>query len=77
MFAGRDASRGLATYALDASVIKADYDDLSDLTAEQLTSVREWAEQFTGMSVFLKFSERFAFFVLKQQQKLKENSLQK
>ncbi|KFM63246.1 Membrane-associated progesterone receptor component 2, partial [Stegodyphus mimosarum] len=43
-FAGRDATRGLATF----SVVSGDgYDDLSDLNSMQMESVREWEIQFT------------------------------
>jgi len=44
-FAGRDASRGLATFSVAASD---DFDDLSDLTPVQKESVKEWETQFTG-----------------------------
>jgi membrane-associated progesterone receptor component len=47
VFAGRDASRGLATFSLTEEAIKDEYDDLSDLTAMQMDSVREWEMQFT------------------------------
>uniref|UniRef100_T1IHL6 Cytochrome b5 heme-binding domain-containing protein n=1 Tax=Strigamia maritima TaxID=126957 RepID=T1IHL6_STRMM len=43
-FAGRDASRGLATFSVEA--IQDDYDDLSDLNTMQMDSVREWEMQF-------------------------------
>merc|ERR1711928_312042 len=43
-FAGRDASRGLALFSVDASE---EYDDLSDLNAMQKESVKEWETQFT------------------------------
>lgn len=43
-FAGRDASRGLATF--DAAVITETYDDLSDLKPAELDQVREWDLQF-------------------------------
>lgn len=49
VFAGRDASRGLATFSLTEDVLKDEYDDLSDLTSMQMESVREWEMQFTGM----------------------------
>lgn len=49
IFAGRDASRGLATFCLTEDAIKAGFDDLSDLSAMELDSVREWDAQFTGM----------------------------
>ncbi|GLH03360.1 hypothetical protein R5R35_007133 [Gryllus longicercus] len=43
-FAGRDASRGLATF----SVVSGEdgYDDLSDLNSMEMESVREWEMQF-------------------------------
>ena len=44
-FAGRDASRGLATFSVSASD---EYDDLTDLNAMQRESVNEWEAQFTG-----------------------------
>ncbi|XP_020844212.1 membrane-associated progesterone receptor component 2 [Phascolarctos cinereus] len=46
IFAGRDASRGLATFCLDKEALKDEYDDLSDLNAVQMESVREWEMQF-------------------------------
>ena len=48
VFAGRDASRGLATFSLNEEAIKDEYDDLSDLNSMQMDSVREWEMQFTG-----------------------------
>lgn len=44
-FGGRDASRGLATFSVTSND-KAEYDDLSDLTAMEMESVREWEAQF-------------------------------
>jgi len=46
VFAGRDASRGLATFSIDSSNIKDSYDDLSDLNSLQMDSVLEWEMQF-------------------------------
>ncbi|XP_063314499.1 membrane-associated progesterone receptor component 2 [Pelobates fuscus] len=46
IFAGRDASRGLATFCIDKEALKDEYDDLSDLSAVQMESVREWEMQF-------------------------------
>ncbi|XP_037353677.1 membrane-associated progesterone receptor component 2 [Talpa occidentalis] len=46
IFAGRDASRGLATFCLDKEALREEYDDLSDLNAVQMESVREWEMQF-------------------------------
>lgn len=43
-FAGRDASRGLATFSVNASE---EFDDLADLNAAQKESVKEWETQFT------------------------------
>ncbi|KAI8127850.1 Membrane-associated progesterone receptor component 2 [Lucilia cuprina] len=43
-FAGRDASRNLATFSV-APNDKDEYDDLSDLSAMELDSVREWEMQ--------------------------------
>lgn len=46
VFAGRDASRGLATFSVENSVIPDTYDDLSDLSASELSSLKEWETQF-------------------------------
>ncbi|XP_067899059.1 membrane-associated progesterone receptor component 2 [Heterodontus francisci] len=46
IFAGRDASRGLATFCLDKEALRDEFDDLSDLNAVQMESVREWEMQF-------------------------------
>ncbi|KAG8231540.1 hypothetical protein J437_LFUL008081 [Ladona fulva] len=43
-FAGRDASRGLATFSVGG---KDEYDDLSDLSPVEMDSIREWEMQFT------------------------------
>ena len=53
VFAGRDASRGLATFSLTEEAIKDEYDDLSDLTAMHMDSVREWEMQFKGSTYIL------------------------
>ncbi|KAH8393086.1 hypothetical protein KR215_008498 [Drosophila sulfurigaster] len=44
-FAGRDASRNLATFSVVANE-KDEYDDLSDLGAMEMDSVRDWDMQF-------------------------------
>lgn len=46
IFGGRDASRGLATFCLEKEALRDEYDDLSDLNAVQMESVREWEMQF-------------------------------
>jgi membrane-associated progesterone receptor component len=43
VFAGRDASRGLATFSFD---LKEEYDDLSDLKPHEMDSIIEWEMQF-------------------------------
>lgn len=45
-FAGRDASRALASFSLTADQFRDEYDDLADLSASQLEAVREWERQF-------------------------------
>ncbi|XP_064636444.1 membrane-associated progesterone receptor component 1-like [Lineus longissimus] len=52
VFAGRDASRGLATFSLTEDVLKPVYDDLSDLNSMQMESVREWEMQFTEKYIY-------------------------
>ena len=49
-FAGRDATRALATF--DVNAVKDDYDDHSDLTSNQRSSVEEWQ---------IQLSERYDF----------------
>lgn len=46
IFAGHDASRGLAQFRLDKEVIKDEYDDISDLNSAELDGVKEWEMQF-------------------------------
>ena len=43
-FAGRDASRGLATFNVNSA--SEEHDDLSDLKQSELDQVREWELQF-------------------------------
>lgn len=45
-FGGRDASRALARFAVDAATDQ--YDDLSDLNTTEMNSIKEWEEQFKG-----------------------------
>lgn len=56
MFAGHDASRGLATFSLGEDALKSEYDDLSDLNVLQMESVREWEMQFQGEFLYGMFS---------------------
>lgn len=44
-FAGRDASRGLATFSVEP--VSDDYDDLSDLKPSEMDQVKEWELQFS------------------------------
>lgn len=48
ILAGRDASRALACFSTDRSIIKDEYDDLSDLTPDQMNCLSEWELQFSG-----------------------------
>jgi len=44
-FAGRDASRGLATFSVEP--VSDQYDDLSDLKPNEMEQVKEWELQFS------------------------------
>lgn len=61
IFAGRDASRGLATFCLEKDALRDEYDDLSDLNAVQMESVREWEMQFMG-NCFSEYLEGINLF---------------
>merc|ERR1711936_1330031 len=50
-FSGRDASRGLATFNVNA--ITDEYDDLSDLKPSEIEQVREWELQFSEKYDFI------------------------
>jgi len=52
VFAGKDATRALATFSLTED-IKEGYDDVSDLSTSQMDSVKEWEEQFMEKYVFV------------------------
>lgn len=45
LYAGRDASRGLATFSVKPEVIRDEFDDLSDLSPSEMDSLREWETQ--------------------------------
>jgi len=45
LYAGQDASRGLATFSVKADVISDTYDDLSDLSPSEMESLKEWESQ--------------------------------
>jgi len=44
-FAGRDATRALATF--DVNAVKEEWDEHNDLTPSQMSSVQEWEMQFS------------------------------
>ena len=46
VFAGHDATRGLANWSTDESDIKDTYDNCSDLTPVQWMEVRDWEGHF-------------------------------
>lgn len=64
MFAGRDASRGLAMFSVSEDVIREEYDDLSDLNSEQMERVREWEQQLSGLCHYISISLRHYIVVL-------------
>ena len=43
-FAGHDSTRALAKF--DVMAVKDEWDDVSDLTPSEMSSVEEWREQF-------------------------------
>ncbi len=45
IFAGRDASRSLTMFTTDMPSLNEEYDDLSDLTPDQVSNLREWELQ--------------------------------
>jgi len=45
LYAGQDASRGLATFSVKPDIISDTYDDLSDLSPSENDSLREWESQ--------------------------------
>uniref|UniRef100_A0A183AU14 Cytochrome b5 heme-binding domain-containing protein n=1 Tax=Echinostoma caproni TaxID=27848 RepID=A0A183AU14_9TREM len=53
-FAGRDVSRALACFMADESFVRTTYDDLSDLSVEQLDRLKEWERQFIGKILGVK-----------------------
>ncbi|KAM7535532.1 hypothetical protein Aperf_G00000096139 [Anoplocephala perfoliata] len=46
IFAGRDASRSLTNFTTDMPQGTEEYDDLSDLTSDQMKNLKEWELQF-------------------------------
>jgi len=60
VFAGRDASRALATF--DVHSVSEEYDDLSDLKQSELNEVKEWdlqfSEKYTYVGKLLKPGEQ-------------------
>lgn len=46
VFAGHDATRGLGTFSISPQVLKDEYDDVFDLTPEEMEAAREWESQF-------------------------------
>lgn len=51
-FAGKDASRGLATFSVEVTN-DGEYDDLSDLKPSEMEQVREWELQFSEKYVLV------------------------
>lgn len=46
LFAGRDASRALATMNLSEDALMTEWDDLADLAKDEKQILREWEEKF-------------------------------
>lgn len=55
-FAGRDATRGLATGQVAAS--DKEFDDVSDLGPDEIASAKEWEEQFRGNIILYVITTR-------------------
>jgi hypothetical protein len=62
LFAGRDATRALSKMQLTQSLFSDEYDELTDLTASEKSTARNWHEDFRGIYLFFLYKKLYYLF---------------